>query len=212
MKNYLTVLTALMLTACLGMETEIDIKQNGSGTVNMTYRISNELFSLGTLPGNKNSPPVPVGREDFERTFNRIAGVEMVSYSEREGGGDKFFSVKAKFENLDALVNFFDAHGRQLTLIHGDDGRTILSIRLDMNQETIDPDMAPILPLIFENYFFDFNISVPRDCEVSYMDSGGVELPAIPFGETTVAAKSAAFHSPIADLFSGGSGTMVISW
>ena len=78
MKKYLTVLTAFMLTACLGMETEIAIKQNGSGTVNMTYRISNELFSLGALPGNEDSPPVPVGREDFERTFNRIPGMEMV--------------------------------------------------------------------------------------------------------------------------------------
>lgn len=213
MKKYLTVLTAFMLTACLGMETEIDIKQNGSGTVNMTYRISNELFSLGALPGNEDSPPVPVGREDFERTFNRIPGMEMVSYSEKDGGGDRVFLVKAKFDNLDALVNFLDAHGRQVTLAHGEDGRTVLSIRFDMSGEAINPDMVPILPMIFENYFMDFNISFPNDCEVSYMDGEGAELPAMPFGETTVAAKRVGFHSPMAELFTAGNAAvMVIRW
>ncbi|MDR2343275.1 MAG: hypothetical protein LBD86_01940 [Spirochaetaceae bacterium] len=211
MKKYLTVFTAFMLTACLGMETEIDIKENGSGTLAMTYRISDELFSPGTLPGNENLPSVPIGKEDFERTFSRIPGMGMVSYSEKEDGGDKLFLIKARFENLDSLTSFLDANGRQATL-ERKDGKTILSVSFDLDKNYVDTDLAPILPLIFENYSFDFKISLPRNCEVSYMDGAGAELSAMPYGETNLASKSVAFHSPMADLFSGGSGTMVISW
>jgi hypothetical protein len=84
-----------------------------------------------------------------------------------------------------------------------------------MNREIIDPDIAPILPLIFENYFFDFNVSFPRDCEVSYMDVEGGELPAMPFGETTVSAKRVGFHSPMAEFFAAGNDAaaiMVMRW
>ncbi|MDR2795850.1 MAG: hypothetical protein LBB47_03970 [Spirochaetaceae bacterium] len=211
MKKYLTVLTAFMLTACLGMETEIDIKQNGGGAINMTYRISNELFSMGTLPGNENYPPVPVGREDFERTFNRIPGMEMTSYSEKKDDRDRFFLIKAKFDNLDALVNFLDTQGKQASIEHKD-GKTILSIKFDIDGETLGPDMVPILPIIFENYFFDFTLSLPRNCEVSYTDGNGGALPSLPYGETSTAAKSVTFHSPMADMFTGGAAAIVISW
>jgi hypothetical protein len=207
------MLIAFMLTACLGMETEIDIKQDGSGTIDMTYRISNELFALGTLPGNESSPPVPVGREDFERTFNRIPGTELISYSEREDGGDRLFLVKAKFANLEALAAFLDAHGKQAVL-EQKGGKTILSVSFDMDADAVDPDMAPILPIIFENYFLDFSVSLPRNCEVSYMDGNGGGLPAMPYGEVTVAAKRVVFHSPMADIFTDlkDPAVLVIRW
>jgi hypothetical protein len=207
------MLTALALTACLGMETEIDIKQDGSGTIDMTYRISNELFALGTLPGNEGSPPVPVGREDFERTFNRIPGMELVSYSEKGDGDDRFFLVKAKFDDLVALAAFLDAHGKQAAL-EQKDGKTILSVSFDMDADAVDPDMASILPLIFENYFLDFSVSLPRNCEVSYRDRDGGLLPAMPYGEVTVASKRVVFHSPMADIFteSGKPAVLVIRW
>jgi hypothetical protein len=195
------------------METEIDIKQDGSGTVDMTYRISNELFALGTLQGNEGSPPVPVGREDFERTFNRIPGTELVSYSEKEDGDDRLFLVKARFDDLGALAAFLDAHGRQAAL-EQKDGKTILSVSFDMDADAVDPDMAPILPLIFQNYFLDFSISLPRNCEVSYRDVDGGLLPAMPYGEVTVTAKRVVFHSPMADIFteSGNPAVLVIRW
>jgi hypothetical protein len=211
MKIYLAALTAFMLTACLGMESEIDIKQNGSGTVNMTYRISNELFSMGALPGNENYPPVPAGREDFERTFNRIPGMEMTSYAEKADARDRIFLIKASFDNLDALVKFLDAQGKQASLEHKD-GKTILSIKFDIDGKALNPDMAPILPIIFESYFFDFTLSLPRNCEVSYMDGNGGALPSLPYGETSIAAKSVTFHSPMSGLFTGSPAAMVIKW
>ncbi|MDR2096944.1 MAG: hypothetical protein LBP37_00305 [Spirochaetaceae bacterium] len=211
MRRYLTALAALMFTACLGMETDIDIKQNGSGTINMTYRVADSLFALGTLPGNENAPPVPVGKEDFERTFSRIPGMEMTLYSEKEDGDDRLFIVKAKFDKLDALVSFLDAHGEQAAIEH-DNGKTILSLKLDIDGKFIDPELAPILPVIFENYSFDFKISLPRNCEALYTDGDGVEIPALPFGETTFTAKSATFHAPMADLFSGVPASLVIRW
>jgi hypothetical protein len=211
MKKYLTALAAFMLTACLGMKTEIEIKRNGSGTADMTYRISNELFSLGATGGNEGLPPIPVGRDDFERTFNRIQGMEMTSYSEKEDGGDRLILVKSKFDSLDALVSFLDASGKQATL-ERKDGKTVLSLKLDIDKTAVDASLAPMLPVIFDNYFFDFAASLPNDCEISYTGADGRTLPAPPFGETEVSARDIAFHAPMAALFTEGPAALVIRW
>jgi hypothetical protein len=212
MKNCFVVLAALALTACLGTEAGIDIKRNGSGTIDMAYRISNEMFMLGTTPGNESSPSLPVGKEDFERTFSRITGMEMTSYSEKEDERDRIFLIKAKFDSLDALVNFLDTHSRKVAIKH-EGSATALSIDLSMDNEFIDPDMAPILPVIFNGYYMDFKISLPRDCKVSYTDGNGNKLPALPYGETVAAAKSVSFRAPMADLLSGADAAiMTITW
>jgi hypothetical protein len=212
MKKCLAALAALMLTACLGMETKIDIKQDGNGTIDMTYRVSDELFSLGTLSGNENSPPVPVGREDFERTFSRIPGTEMVSYSEKTDDRDRFFLVKAKFDSLEALVSLLDGQGRQVSL-EREGGRTALFIRFDIDDEAVDPDLAPLLPVIFENYYMDFSVSLPRSCNVRYIGEDGGERPSLTYGETTISAKNVVSHSPMANLFTEGeAAAIVISW
>jgi hypothetical protein len=215
-KHFVMILTAimttLMLAACLGLKTEIDIKRNGNGTINMEYRISEELFSMGALSGNENSPPVPVGKKDFEQTFNRIPGIEMTSYSEKEDENDRIFLIKSKFDNLEALANLLDSQGRQVVVEHKN-GKTFLTVSFDINDEDIDPDFIAILPIVFEDYYMDFTITLPNNCEVSYIGADGNALSAMPYGETTVTAKSVDFYSSMGDLFTETeTSAMVISW
>jgi hypothetical protein len=216
MKKYLGIISiftlVLIFTACLGLKTEIDIKRNGGGTVNMEYRISNEILAMGTLSGNENSPPIPIGKEDFERTFDRIPGIKMTSYSEKTDGGDRLFLIKSEFDNLEALAGFLDSQGRQLT-IERKDGKTILSVGFEIDDEDIDPDFIPILPIIFEDYYMDFKMTLPDNCEVSYLDGNGNALSALPYGETTVSEKGIEFYSSMGELFTEGkSSTVVINW
>jgi hypothetical protein len=212
MKNGFVVLAALMLAACLGVETGIDIKRDGSGTIDMTYRISEELFMLGTLPGNENAPPLPVGKEDFERTFSRIPGMEMTSFSEKTVDDERIFVVKAKFDSLDALVNYLDARGSIASVRH-EGGATALSIDLGIDSGPLDPELAPMLPIIFDGYYMDFNISLPGGCTVLYTDRDGNKLPSPSYGETTVTANSVSFHAPMTDTLSGAEATvMTVTW
>lgn len=213
MKKRFAVLTlaALTLAACLGMETGISVKRNGSGTIDMAYRVSNEAFALGTLPGNENSPPVPVGKEDFERSFSRVPGMEMTSYSEKSDERDRIFLIKAKFDSLDALVNFLDAQGLHAA-VKTEGGATAMTINLGLESGFVDPDLAPILPVIFDGYYMAFNISLPRDCKVSYADTAGNALAVLPRGEVATAAKSVSFRVPMADLLAGGAAAMTITW
>jgi hypothetical protein len=212
MKNGFVVLTALMLAACLGTETGINIKRDGSGTINMTYRLANELFMLETLPSNDGEPPFPVGKEDIERTFSRIPGMEMTSYSEKEDEGDRIFSIAAKFDSLDALASYLDGQG-DLAAIRYDGGMTSLSMNLGVDSSSLDPDLTPMLPIIFDGYYMDFKISFPRSCTVSYTDKDGAELPAPPYGETSTTANSVSFHAPMADtLAETGTAVMTVTW
>ncbi|MDR0409488.1 MAG: hypothetical protein LBH18_03725 [Spirochaetaceae bacterium] len=209
-----SVFALTLLTACLGLKTEIDIKRNGSGTINMEYRIANEFFSMSTRSGNENSPPLSIGKKDFEQTFDRIKGMKMTSYSEKEDGDNRLFAIKAKFDNLEALAAFLDSQGRLAVVERqSQNGKNLFSISFDMDSKDVDPDLAPILPMIFEDYYMDFKIKFPSNCEVSYMNAEGEPLPDLPYGETTVSAKSVDFYSSMSDLFTAGSTSMMtISW
>ncbi|MDR2659607.1 MAG: hypothetical protein LBC27_06420 [Spirochaetaceae bacterium] len=217
MKKNITVilglgLAAVMFSACIGLKTGIDVKKNGGGTIEMEYRVSNELLSMGSQAGNEDFPPLPVGEQDFERTFDRIPGIKMTSYSEKEDGDDSLFLIKAKFDNLKALVNFLDSQGRQAA-VEIKDGKTFFSISFDVDDKDIDPDFVQILPVVFEDYYMEFTIKLPNKCEVSYLGPDGEKLPGLPYGETAVTSDTVDFSSSMAELFSsGGASSMVISW
>jgi hypothetical protein len=109
-------LAALLLASCFGIETELVIGKNGAGTIDMTYTLSSELAGLGDAAGNGRWLPVPVGREDFERTVSRIPGLRLASFSRKEEGGDCTCRVKLAFGNLDALMAFLGDTGGNAAL------------------------------------------------------------------------------------------------
>jgi hypothetical protein len=138
--------------------------------------------------------------------------MEMTSFSEKEDERDKSFFIKAKFDSLDTLVNFLDMQGRHASVKH-EGGITTLSLNLGLNDESVDPDIAPLLPVIFNGYYMDFKISFPLDCKVSYADEAGNALPALPYGETVVAAKTVSVHAPMADILAEtGAVSIMITW
>jgi hypothetical protein len=213
MKKITAILMALMLSGCFGMKTEIEIRKDGSGTMNLVYRISEELLSMGGLSGNEDSPPIPVGRADFESSFNRIPGLAMTNFSEKTDDDDRLFLVKAAFDNLDALMIFLDSQGQQVKLEQDEDGTNILTVYLLLDTQDLDSDMLEAIPLIFNGYRFDFDIDFPQKCAVSFADVDGNALPSLPFGTTQIDSDSVEFSSSMSDLLTtGAAAAMVIRW
>jgi hypothetical protein len=210
MKRCLIAVAALALAGCFGFEADIDIKQNGSGTIDAVYCVSRELLAIGTRGGNERLPAIPVGRQDFERSVSRVSGLSLAAYSEKDEENDRVFRVKLRFDSLDALAAFLDSQGRSAEAAQTD-GKTSLTLSFAVGT-ALDGGLAEIVPAVFAGYDMDFRLTLPRDCEVRYLDADGGALPAIPYGQTAVETRKVRFQSPIADLLTAPPVSMQILW
>ena len=170
---FIFLLTLTGITSCVGIDADIVLNSDNSGTVNLEYRISRMLDSLGLLDGNEGRPPVPVGRVDFERTLDRLPGMKMVSFSSREDSKDKIITVKLQFSNIDALVGFMDAAGQKAVYSGGESKR--LNFILIRGSRTSNPGLDALLEQISSGYKVNMSVNFPSEGTMTLFDSTGAQ-------------------------------------
>lgn len=153
-----------LLCSCIGVGANITLRQDGSGTILLEYRIARELESLGKLDGNEQWLPVPVGRADLERTVARIPGLTMQSFQSRNQKKDIHIRTLLAFADPQALCAFLDAAGQGAALIQTP-GQRRLSLTLGAKQEPLDQDLAGLLTQALEGYTWDLTLSLPAEGE-----------------------------------------------
>ena len=102
---------AIVLASCVGMDTKVEISSNGSGTVSAEYRISEELVAFGELEANKELLPIPLSREDVEKSLLGSKGLKLKSWSSKKSGSDLLIATVIEFKDLDALMFYLDPSG-----------------------------------------------------------------------------------------------------
>jgi len=162
-------LVSLFFLSCIGVASRVTINQDGSGTIQLEYRIARGLESLGALDGNEKWLSVPAGRADLERTAVGIQGLSLVSYTSRQAGNDMIHSADFSFTTVEALSAFFDSTGRQfLADINGK--RITFSFP---EQKEPDPEFQGLLTGVLEGYGFSLSLTVPGKAQYQWLDKEG---------------------------------------
>lgn len=180
----------LSLSSCIGVNSNVTIRQNGTGTIQLEYRISRMFEALGKLDGNEKQFPLPVGRTDFERTIGRVPGLTLVSYSTSQDKKDMVVKAELSFASLNALIGFLDASGQSASL-KTENGTRTMGLLLVRGIKNVDKDLENLVRSVFDGYTIDVRFSLPSTPTVSVL--GAV-------GQTGVAGTSARYTSPITDL------------
>ena len=181
------VLCLITLGSCIGVRADILLRDNGSGRLNLEYRVDRRLDALGRLDGNERWPAVPAGRADFERSLRRLPGMRLLSFSTTGEGWAILNRAEREFYSLDALAGFLDATGRGAVLAREGTG---VSLRLILNEgmKGLDPDMASLIRTLCEGYEVEMSLSVPGEAELAFTDGGGSRIDpppgAVPRGKT----------------------------
>ncbi|GAB1484446.1 hypothetical protein MASR2M78_32640 [Treponema sp.] len=186
---FLLVLIVPLLVSCVGVEANIEINANGSGIINLKYRVSRMVESMGKLDGNEKYLPLPVGRVDFERTVARINGLSLNSFSSKLEEKDLVINASLAFSDPSVLSAFLDASGRTAKY-QSQSGTSSLSLLLAEGGGPLDVDLERLVNTVFEGYSIDITIKTP-----SLPSSNAV-------GTVAAANRIAAFKMPVADLLS----------
>jgi hypothetical protein len=206
----MVIVSLILMNSCLGAEADISIRADGSGKINLEYRVSQMLESLGRLDGNERWPSIPVGRADFERTVARIQGLSLLSYSSKEvpsvnkilGGKDLLTKVSLEFKDVSALSAFWGNGSAGSSA-----GNILRLVLLDPSSDTIDEDLLALLKEISAGYEISFSLSAPKNAALSLSPSSVNTIRMVPQG------KKVSFAVGLEDLHDLKDGLAVeISW
>jgi len=208
----IALFTSILFTGCFGINSTIDIKKDGSGTISMEYKIANELLETGTLDGNEAYPAIPVGEADFKRSIARIDGLSLGSFNIKKETNDTIYRIKLKFKTIDALCKFMDAQGAGFS--YGKtNGEETLTISLIPQKDEYSAEMKKLLPVVFEGDNFDLQINTPRKCAAAVYGENYQKIDSPPAGKFNASGRSFVFSSPMADLLSTSKPlTITLSW
>ncbi|MDR1326128.1 MAG: hypothetical protein LBK00_08855 [Treponema sp.] len=204
-KQFIGIFSIVMLlSSCIGVNADMVLQANGSGSITLEYHVSQFLESLGKLDGNENWPLIPVGRADFERSVQRIDGLKLVSFATKKLDPDIVYTVKLEFSSLDVLVRFLDATGSRAVLTQ-EAGKTRLSLMLSSGQD-IDPDLLSLFTSVSQPYSIALSLSAPNNATLSVSgDTDGASI--VPSG------RKVSFSAPLPAILKQSAGTTVdIQW
>jgi len=185
-----SALIIVSLSSCIGVNSNVSIRQNGSGTIQLEYRLSRMFEALGKLDGNEKQLPLPVGRTDFERTVNRVPGLALTAYSTSQDEKDLLVKAELSFTSLDALAGFLDAAGQSVRLV-SDGGNRTMGLVLVRGIKNVDADLESLVRTVFAGYTIDMRFNFPSTPTVSTVGN---------IGQAAVTGTSARYTSPVTDL------------
>ena len=205
-------LSLFLLSSCLGIDADIVLNSNGSGTIALEYRISKSLDSLGKLDGNERWNTIPVGKADFERTMDRLPEMKLLSFSSKEDEKNRIISAKMEFASLRGLLAFLDASGRRSTL-SGDARSGHIILTLNEGRKNTDADFNRLLADICEGYSVKLGMSFPGEGSLTVSDGQGKPLAVIPGSEIQARGKRVSCSFPLYEiLFSTAGLNAEFSW
>ncbi len=185
-----SALIIVSLSSCIGVNSNVSIRQNGSGTIQLEYRLSRMFEALGKLDGNEKQLPLPVGRTDFERTVNRVPGLALTAYSTSQDEKDLLVKAELSFTSLDALAGFLDATGQSVRLV-SDGGNRTMGLVLVRGLKNLDQDLESLVKTVFAGYTIDMRFNFPSTPTVSTVGN---------IGQAAVAGTTARYTSPVTEL------------
>lgn len=188
----LLLILSFVFFSCIGIETDINIRENGSGTINLDYKIHRMLESMGKMDGNERWLPVPVGQVDFERSVSAIDGLVLESYSQEVDEQNITVRAELNFSTLKALQDFLDASGRTAR-IKSENGTQSMTLQLTEGGGILDPDLETLIVNLFADYDFILKVQVPGTPELDFGESS-------PAGIVSVQEGQAAYSVPIVDI------------
>ncbi len=170
------VVTALLLSSCIGIESEIRIRQDGSGVLRLSYTVSQYIKNIDAGRSDKQLP-LPVNEEDFRRSAESIEGLRLNNLEEREDEDNIYIQAELEFDNVEA-VNALGRDGQIGITLETQGGTTTFRQLIYEGQqgEAITEESLEMIETFFEGYELVYSVTVPaevRDHTLGELGSDG---------------------------------------
>jgi hypothetical protein len=151
----------LLLTSCIGIESRLVLRADGSGTLALSYKVSQFMKNIDVGRQEKRLP-LPVSEEDFRRTAEGIEGLRLVDVSQREDEENVYIRAVLEFDNLGALNGLSPEPGLGLSLdVAGEDRVFRQLIAPAAGSEAASEESMAMVEEFFAGYELAYRFTAP---------------------------------------------------
>jgi len=157
------VVIVVLLSSCIGIESDIRIRQDGSGVLTLSYTVSQFIKNIDAGRSEKQLP-LPVNEEEFRRSADSIEGLSLTDLKEREDEENIYIQAELEFDSVEA-VNALGREG-QLGITLETQGATTTFRQLiyeGQQGEEITEDSLGMIETFFEGYELVYSVTVPAE-------------------------------------------------
>ena len=157
------IIAAVLLSSCVGIDSRLAIRENGSGTLSLTYQVSQLVVNLGNPVDGKNVVPLPLSRADFERSVASSNGkVRLTRFDRSENQKDVIIRVELAFDSLDAVARLDAFQSAQIRVSNDGSAHTFSQLIAKAPSEPITADSLRMVDAFFGDYSLSFSIEAPQ--------------------------------------------------
>ncbi|HET6486538.1 MAG TPA: hypothetical protein VFH83_08975 [Spirochaetia bacterium] len=156
-------LVMVALTSCIGIDSRLTIRDNGSGTLLLTYRVSQIIADLGMAAGTGSVVPLPVTRADFDRALSSSGGkVRLTRFDRSEDARDITIHAELAFDSVDALAAVDSFQDADLKWSASGSQHQFSQVVAKAPRQPLSDDSKRMLDAFFEGYELSFSVQAPR--------------------------------------------------
>ena len=165
---------AVFVTSCIGIDSTVVFKKDGSGVLHLEYRVSRELTDLGGIEADL---PLALSEEDFRFAVESGNGVELRKYSRRIDDANVTVTAQIAFRSVDALSNVQGFRGMPMSL-ESEDGVMVFrqefvkarfqeahasepGVPSEARRSDVGLPEQELLAPLFQGYAFSFTVTAP---------------------------------------------------
>lgn len=162
-KIVILCIASVFLMSCVGIDSTMTVKEDGSGTLLLNYRVSQLVADLGATTSEKGIVPLPLARVDFERSLQAAQSkVRLTRFERTENEKDISIRAELSFDSIEALAKVDAFHDAELKL--GTDGRrhTFSQLIAHAPAQPVTDDSLRMIDAFFDGYGLTFVIEAPQ--------------------------------------------------
>ncbi len=173
MKRLITravILSAIFLMAsCLSVESELDIRNDGGGTLKLSYRISRMVQGIGQVDSENTLVPLPVNEKDFRSIADENEGISLTDFSYESDDEYIYIDADLEFTDAEALSVLLGGESGDNVTFTADESGFALS---QLIYGGLDGPMSEDSQKLLETYFSNDKIRCSVTAESNIKDPG----------------------------------------
>jgi hypothetical protein len=151
----------VLVGACIGVESDVTFKNDGSGTLRLEYRISKALIEMGKE--GEGETPLPFSEEEMRAAVEGNPKVRLTELSQREDEQDVYIVSEFGFDRIEDFADIEEFDDMPMTLERAGGQNTFRMLITEGNggadEESSDETNAE-MQAMFEQMFAGYELIV----------------------------------------------------
>ena len=164
------------LMSCVGIDSTLKINDNGSGSLVLTYRVSQLVVDLGASSSSGGAIPLPISKSDFERSLEAAKGkVSLTKFVRTEDEKDVTIMAELAFDSIDDLGQLDAFREADLKLVSDGTRHTFSQLIARTPSEPVSEDTLRMIDALSDGYDLTFKVQAPKAIQSATLGTLGAD-------------------------------------